>query len=585
MRVVTPVANATAGEFQSLVEQIPAVTYIADFVGSFQLRYVSPQCKAILGFDPEEWVNDPDAWVRALHPEDRDRIVAEAEACIAAERPFDFEYRMCRADGRVVHLWEKTSFVRDDAGRPVAVNGVMLDVTELKVAQEALRRQEEEREQERARYEGELKRQLAEKLYQAAHDELTALPNRRSLNMRLAAALEEDKPIALLLLDLDRFKEVNDVLGHQYGDQLLCAVSARFRGLIRPDDLLARIGGDEFAVLLQPLQGIDQAIAVAERFGRSLAEPFNINGTPLYVESSIGIALYPDHGTSAVELLQRADSAMYGAKGARSGWQLYQSSNPQSPKRISRLAELRTALDTGQLLLHYQPKLDLRTNAITGFEALVRWQHPQHGLIMPAEFIPLIEQTGLVRHLTAFVLAEALQQWREWNRGDELTIAVNISPHSLNDPDFPELVEVMLREYEVPERTLELEVTENALAFDEELSSETLHRLRRAGVKVVLDDYGSAYSSLGRLLDLPIDELKIDRKFVGALTRDPDSAEIVRSTIALGHRLGMTVIAEGVESEEALRELAALDCDGAQGYYISMPKPAAELAVLTGTRG
>jgi EAL domain-containing protein (putative c-di-GMP-specific phosphodiesterase class I) len=185
-----------------------------------------------------------------------------------------------------------------------------------------------------------------------------------------------------------------------------------------------------------------------------------------------------------------------------------------------------------------------------------------------------------VRHLTAFVLAEALQQWREWNRGAELTIAVNISPHSLNDPDFPELVEVMLREYEVPPRTLELEVTESALAFDEELSSETLHRLRRAGVKVVLDDYGSGYSSLGRLLDLPIDEIKIDRKFVGALTDDPDSAEIVRSTIALGHRLGMTVIAEGVESEEALRELASLECDGAQGYYISRPKPASELASL-----
>jgi len=389
----------------------------------------------------------------------------------------------------------------------------------------------------------------------------------------------------LLLLDLDRFKEVNDVLGHHYGDQLLCAVSSRFRGLIRPDDLLARIGGDEFAVLLQPLHGIDQAIAVAERFGRSLAEPFSINGTPLYVESSIGIALYPDHGTSAVELLQRADAAMYGAKGARSGWQLYQSSNPQSPKRISRLAELRTALDTGQLLLHYQPKLDLRTGEVTGFEALVRWQHPQHGLVMPDEFIPLIEQTGLVRHLTAFVLAEALQQWREWNRGDALTIAVNISPHSLNDPDFPELVEVMLREYEVPARTLELEVTESALAFDEDLSSEMLHRLRRAGVKVVLDDYGSGYSSLGRLLDLPIDEIKIDRKFVGALTDDPDSAEIVRSTIALGHRLGMTVIAEGVESEEALKELASLDCDGAQGYCISKPKPAGELEFAVDARG
>ena len=579
MGVVATESNATGREFQSLVEQIPAVTYIADFVGSFQLRYVSPQCKAILGFEPEEWVNDPDAWVRALHPEDRERIVAEAEACIAAELPFDFEYRMCRADGRVVHLWEKTSFVRDDDGRPVAVNGVMLDVTELKLAQEALRRQEAEREQERARYESELKRQLAEKLYQSAHDELTGLPNRRNLNTRLASALEEGEPIALLLLDLDRFKEVNDVLGHHYGDQLLCAVSARFRNLIRPNDLLARIGGDEFAVLLQPLDGIDQAIAVAERFGRSLADPFSINDTPLYVESSIGIALYPDHGTSAVELLQRADAAMYGAKGARSGWQLYQSSNADSPKRISRLAELRTALDTGQLLLHYQPKLDLRTNAITGFEALVRWQHPQHGLVMPAEFIPLVEQTGLVRHLTAFVLSEALQQWRRWDRGAELTVAVNISPQSLNDPDFPELVEVLLREHDVPPRTLELEVTENALAHDEDLSSETLQRLRRAGVKVVLDDYGSGYSSLGRLLDLPIDEIKIDRKFVGALTTDPDSAEIVRSTISLGHRLGMTVIAEGVESEEALKELAALDCDGAQGYFISVPKPAAELSL------
>jgi diguanylate cyclase (GGDEF)-like protein/PAS domain S-box-containing protein len=564
-----------------LVEQIPAVTYIADFVGSFRLRYVSPQCRVILGFEPEEWVADPDAWVRALHPEDRERILAEAEACIAAERPFDFEYRMCTADGRVVHLWEKTSFVRDDDGRPVAVNGVMLDVTELKLAQQALERQEEERELERARYEAELKRQLAEKLYQAAHDELTALPNRRSLHERLAAALDEGEPTALLLLDLDRFKEVNDVLGHHYGDQLLCAVSSRFRGLIRPNDLLARIGGDEFAVLLQPLDGIDHAIAIAERFGRSLAEPFAINSTPLYVEASIGIALYPDHGASAVELLQRADAAMYGAKSAKSGWQLYQSSSPRAPKRISRLAELRTALDTRQLLLHYQPKLDLPTNAITGFEALVRWQHPEHGLVMPREFIPLIEQTGMVRHLTAFVLAEALQQWQQWRRAhDGLTIAVNISPHSLGDPDFAELVEVLLREHDVPAGALEIEVTERALMNEEELSLAVLNRLRRAGVKVVLDDYGSGYSSLGRLLDLPIEEIKIDRKFVGVLRSDPDSAEIVRSTIALAHRLALTVVAEGVEDAETLAELSALECDAVQGYYISRPKPAAELASL-----
>lgn len=580
MSIVTAAASASGREFQSLVEQIPAVTYIADFVGTFRLRYVSPQCKAILGFEPEEWVADPDAWIRAIHPADRERIVAEAEACIAAERPFDFEYRMCTTDGRVVHLWEKTSFVRDDDGRPIAVNGVMLDVSELKLAQDALLRQEREREHERARYEAELKRQLAEKLYQAAHDELTSLPNRRSLNTRLAAALEKREPVALLLLDLDRFKEVNDVLGHHYGDELLCAVSSRFRQLLRPDDLVARIGGDEFAVLVQPLNGVDHAITVAERLGRSLAEPFAIHNTPLYVEASIGIALFPDHATSAVELLQRADAAMYGAKGAKSSWQLAQNSSPQSPKRISRLAELRTALDTDQLLLHYQPKLDLRTNTITGFEALVRWRHPQHGLIMPAEFITLMEQTGMVRHLTAFVLAEALRQWQEWTARNTVTIAVNISPHSLNDPDFAELVEVLLRKNNVPSGTLELEITESALMRDKEISSELLHHLQHAGVKVVLDDYGSGYASLSRLLDLPIEQLKIDKKFIGALTRDPNSAEIVSSTIALCHRLDMTVTAEGVEDAETLTQLAALNCDAAQGYHISKPKPAAEIPPL-----
>src|SRR5581483_10311432 len=275
---------------------------------------------------------DPEAWVRALHPDDRERIVSEAEACIAEERPFDFEYRMFTADGRIVHMWEKTSFVRDDAGNPVAVNGVMLDVTELKLAQEALHRQEKEREAERARYEAELERQLAEKLYQASHDELTGLPNRRQLNDQLSRVFEEGRPTALLLLDLDRFKEVNDVLGHHYGDRLLSAVAARFRRLLRSDDFLARIGGDEFAMLIRPLDGVEQAITVAERFGRALAEPFSINETSLYVEASIGIALFPDHGTKPDELLQRADSAMYGAKGAKSGWQLYEASGRESVK-------------------------------------------------------------------------------------------------------------------------------------------------------------------------------------------------------------------------------------------------------------
>jgi diguanylate cyclase (GGDEF)-like protein/PAS domain S-box-containing protein len=573
------VANATAREFQAVVEQIPAVTYIADFDGSFRLRYVSPQCRTILGYDPQEWVDDPEAWVRALHPEDRDRIVAEAETCIAEERPFDFEYRMFTAGGQVVHMWEKTAFVRDDAGRPVAVNGVMLDVTELNLAQEALRRQEREREAERTRYEEELKRQLAERLHQASHDELTGLPNRRNLNGELARVFERDQPTALLLFDLDKFKEVNDVLGHHYGDRLLSAVGARFRRLLRSEDFLARIGGDEFAMLVRPLHGVEQAITIAERFGRALAEPFSVDGTSLYVEASIGIALFPDHGTTPDELLQRADSAMYAAKGAKSGWQLYEASGGTSPKRVSRLAELRTALDDGQLLLHYQPKIDLRTGRITGLEALVRWQHPEHGLIMPDEFIPLVEQTGLVRYLTAYVLADALRSWRDWTEaGNELTIAVNVAPRSLGDPGFAELVEVLLRKYDVPPRTLEVEVTESALTRDADISSKMLSRLQEAGVKVVLDDYGSGYSSLGRLLDLPIEELKIDKKFVGTLTTREESAEIVHSTIALGHRLGMTVVAEGVEDALTLARLAELECDAAQGYHIARPMPAAQVA-------
>jgi len=319
MSVTTSVANASARELQSLVEQIPAVTYIADFDGSFRLRYVSPQCKTILGYDPQEWVADPEAWVSALDPQDRDRVVAEAEACIAAARPFDFEYRMRTPDGRVVHVWEKTSFVRDAAGNPVAVNGVMLDVTDLKLALEALREQEQALEAERARYEAELERQLEERLYQASHDELTGLPNRRSFNSELARLFEQREPTALLLLDLNKFKEVNDLLGHVSGDHLLSAVASRFGRLRRSQDFVARIGGDEFAILLRSVDSIEEAIAVAERFGRALTDPFSINEKLIYVGASIGVALYPNHGTTHDELLHHADAAMYTAKGAKSG--------------------------------------------------------------------------------------------------------------------------------------------------------------------------------------------------------------------------------------------------------------------------
>jgi diguanylate cyclase len=424
-------------------------------------------------------------------------------------------------------------------------------------------------------------RSLAESRRQAHTDELTGLGNRRLVYTQLEAALRvrrEGDSVALLILDLDRFKEVNDALGHHLGDRLLGLIGPRLAEQLRADDVLARLGGDEFAVLVC---GADshQAAEVAERLLAALQAPFDLEGVALHVDASVGIAVCPDHAGNATELLQRADVAMYQAKTAHSGWHLYAFHPGEHGRdRLQTIEDLRTALEQGQLLLHYQPKIDTRSGAVVGVEALVRWQHPSQGLLYPDTFLPLAEQTGLMRSLTSTVLRTALAQARSWRQaGLDVSIAVNLSVANLIDTHLPTEVAELLAAFGLPASALELEITESTLMVDPERSGEVLGDLRSLGVRIAVDDYGTGYSSLAYLQRLEVDELKLDKSFVLPMLEDQGAGAIVRTTIDLAHSLGLRLVAEGVETEAHLRELARLGCDLAQGYHLSRPLPAADL--------
>jgi diguanylate cyclase len=425
--------------------------------------------------------------------------------------------------------------------------------------------------------------QAAKTQHQALHDALTGLPNRTLLRERTDQAIHQaDRelvPAALLLIDLDRFKEVNDTLGHHLGDQLLVQVGERLRGRLREVDTVARLGGDEFAVLLPRIQTAEGAVAVASKLLDGFDEPFRLEDLSLEVEASIGVAVYPEHGSDPDELLQRADIAMYVAKDTHAGFVLFDPEQDQhSPRRLALLGELRRAIDHQQLVLHFQPKIDAHTGQMLGVEALVRWQHPEHGLIPPNDFLPLAERTGLIGPLTHYVLDAALRQCRDWRQaGHELAIAVNVSARSLLDLAFPDQVAGLLARWEVPARLLVVEITESTIMADPTHALEILGRLNLMGVQVAIDDFGTGYSSMARLKTLPVHELKIDRSFVSQMTSSTRDAVIVHTTVDLGRNLGLRVVAEGVEDLQTLQELDALGCDAIQGYYISRPMPADDL--------
>ncbi|MBV8236342.1 MAG: EAL domain-containing protein, partial [Acidimicrobiia bacterium] len=513
----------------------------------------------LTGYPPEEYVGK--IGFDLIHPDD---VVSAgellAEALGQPGRVFRTEVRAAHRDGS--WRWAEVSLMNllDDS----AVQGVVVnfhDITERK--------------------------QFEEKLtFDAYHDHLTGLSNRtafhEALTRALARARRHGRPNAVLFLDLDRFKLINDSLGHEVGDHLLIEVAERLRACLRPEDVVSRFGGDEFAVLLEDIAGNDDAIQVAERVIEFLRQPLPVASREIFLTTSIGIAVVRDGDSEPSEVLREADQAMYRAKAAGgSRWELFdERSAPRMVERLELETELWRAVERGELRLHFQPEVGLRDGEILALEALIRWQHPERGLVAPGSFIPLAEETDLVVAVDRFVLAEACRSAAEWQTSlGPVTVSVNLSPRWLRRPDsYDEIVEIVGLSGLDP-RLLQLEVTER-LALGDDGAVDTLERLRMAGLRVAVDDFGTGHSALGYLRRFPIDVIKLDRSFVERVDHVSPEAAIVQAVIALGHALGMHVTAEGVERAEQVARLRALGCDSAQGYYFSLPVPVEELGSL-----
>jgi diguanylate cyclase (GGDEF)-like protein/PAS domain S-box-containing protein len=442
------------------------------------------------------------------------------------------------------------------AGKPT-YTGYLRDITERKQEESAL-------------------------VYQALHDGLTSLPNRSLLTERLRQAIlvahRHDKPVALMLMDLDRFKEVNDTFGHHSGDLLLQQVAMRLLETMRESDTVARLGGDEFAVLL-PSTGAEGAIDAAKRIAETLRQPFTLESQELDIGTSIGISVYPAHGADAANLMRRADVAMYAAKRGSGNYSVYSAERDENNSaRLLMTGELRQAIEGDQLLLHYQPKIGVADGSVRHVEALVRWVHPERGFTPPDRFIPLAEETGLVKPLTIWVLNEALRQHRAWREvGLDIQVAVNFSARTLHDPDLVSIVTGLLETWRVEPSRLEIEITESAIMLDPERAMITLTELHDAGIDTSIDDFGTGYSSLGYLQKLPVDEVKIDKSFVLEMATNRDHATIVRAIVDLGQKFDLRVVAEGVDNRRTLDMLTEMGCDLAQGFFLSRPLPAADL--------
>ncbi|MGW4422132.1 putative bifunctional diguanylate cyclase/phosphodiesterase [Streptosporangium sp. NPDC004631] len=420
--------------------------------------------------------------------------------------------------------------------------------------------------------------------HQATHDGLTGLPNRKMLVVSTEEALAEARPgerVGLLLLDLDRFKEVNDTLGHPVGDRLLQIVAHRLTHSVRPGDVVARLGGDEFAVLLPSVRDAAAAREVAARLRVALTEPVRLEGMTFDLDASVGIALHPDHAPDFELLMQRSDVAMYLAKEGRTGVEIYVADKDRnSPERLNLLGDLRRAIDRSELRLHYQPKLDLVGGQVRGVEALLRWRHPERGMISPGEFVPMAEQSYLMHLLTQYVIDAALEQAaRWWRAGLREQISVNVSARDLLDSALPERLGAGLAHYRLPPKAIQLEVTERVLMTDQAYTADAVRALAALGVQLALDDFGTGYSSLVRLQRLPVSEVKIDASFVRRIVESKDDERIVRSIVDLVRSLGLRSVAEGVESDEVAARLADMGCELAQGWLFAEPMSAADATV------
>ncbi|MCC7367415.1 MAG: EAL domain-containing protein [Chloroflexi bacterium] len=538
-------AEEAQQRYASLFEQNPDGVFSLNT--NQRIISANPAFQRLFGYSLDEVIGG--SLMPLIAVADRE-LVSEHLKLVAQGKPRDFQVNLVNHDGEQVAV-TITALPMVIGGRIVGIYGIAKDISERKRAEEALE-------------------------HQALHDALTGLPNRTLLNDRLERLIiahrRNERGMALIVMDLDRFKDVNDTLGHQAGDALLQQVSGRLQSALRTSDTVARLGGDEFAILL-PSVRIQGGIGVAQKILRALERPFTIGEQEITVAASLGITACPDHGDDSATLMRRADVAMYVAKRNNGGFAVYSPEHDQNNvDRLAIASELRRAIDNGELRLHYQPKVSFKTGQVIRVEALVRWQHPEQGLVPPDRFIPVAEQTGLIRPLGQWVLEEALSQYHTWrDNGLRVPIAVNLSMHNLQEPELPAQIGGMLARWGIPPSELVLEITETTLMADPIRTKDVLNRLRGLGIQISIDDFGVGHSTFSYLKHLPVNEIKIDRSFVQEMNLNESDAAIVRSTIDLAHSLGLAVVAEGIENEETWDRLSGMGCDVAQGYYLSRP--------------
>ena len=565
-RVDADLREANA-KYRALVEQIPAIVYIDVADASMATTYVSPQIEALLGIKPQEYIDDPNLWTKRLHPDDRERALTTYLQGRESGKPFTFEYRLLSGEGG--HVWFRDSavVVRDDRGEPAFIEGVMLDITDRKNAEE-------------------------QAAFLAYHDKLTGLPNKAMfeelLELSIARARRHDLAVCVITTDLDDFKLVNDSLGHERGNELLGKLAERLREATRETDLVARPGGDEFLLLLSDLERggtpgagdpVLAAEAVASRVREALNEPFDLDGTEVYVTASIGIALFPNHAGDANELLRISDAAMYQSKrAAPGGYVVYSDKTDDALGRLSLSTRLRKAVEHENWELHYQPIVDLGDGTMVGVEALIRWNDPGGGLVPPGEFIPLAEEMGLIEAIGDWVVEELARQDAAWRaEGLDVEMSFNLSPRQLWRPDIATRILSRLAANNVdPTKTI-VEVTESTAMTDPDRTLRILWDLHSRGLRLAIDDFGTGYSSLSRLKHMPVDILKIDRSFVRDVHADEQAGNMVKAIIQLADGLGMTPLAEGIETEREWQFLLESGCRLGQGFFFCRPVPAADI--------
>jgi diguanylate cyclase (GGDEF)-like protein/PAS domain S-box-containing protein len=539
-------------KYRALVESLPAVVYTCGLDRTASWSYVSPRIADLLGFTPEEWLSGSEMWSRQVHPADRDRV---ARATRDGAISFENEYRMRTRAGKTIWVRDEGVVLSDGSGRPPFLQGVLTDITRRKELESQLR-------------------------HQTFHDALTGLANRALFLDRVDHAIARRNrsrtPITVLLLDLDDFKAVNESLGHAAGDALLVEVASRLRHCLRPGDTIARIGGDEFSILLEEVD-VTGGRAVAERIMQTLSGLVALGAREVSPRVSVGIAEAGFQERSD-ELLKQADVAMYAAKAAGRG--CHRTFDPEvhaaALDRHALKADLHHAADRGELVVHYQPIVELASGRVTSLEALVRWQHPERGLLQPDGFIGIAEETGAIVPLGRWVLAEACRQTKAWE--DELPgeqpicVSVNLSPRQVRDPSLVGDVERALGDSGLPPERLVLEITENVLMEGTDGVIATLDTLKARGVRIAIDDFGTGYSNLGYLRELPVDILKISKPFVDGVGKDdPEGSALARSIIKLGDNLNLETVAEGIELEGQLTDLQKLGCHSGQGFLLARP--------------